>query len=138
MGAPWVRRPTFLMLALFFFTGCSTESTKPKSAGLTITDLKEGSGRQTKLGDMLSVHYTGSLSDGPVFDSSVPRGQPFEFRLGAGQVIRGWEEGLVGMKEGGKRKLIIPYQLAYGERGRPPKIPPKAELTFEVELLRIQ
>eukprot|EP01098_Paradermamoeba_levis_P007146 TRINITY_DN2965_c0_g1_i2.p1 TRINITY_DN2965_c0_g1~~TRINITY_DN2965_c0_g1_i2.p1 ORF type:complete len:133 (+),score=31.11 TRINITY_DN2965_c0_g1_i2:113-511(+) len=94
--------------------------------------------RKTKPGDSLSIHYTGTLTDGTQFDSSVPRNQPFTFTLGAGQVIKGWDQGLVGMCVGEKRKLTIPYELAYGESGRPPTIPPKATLIFETELIGIK
>jgi FKBP-type peptidyl-prolyl cis-trans isomerase len=107
------------------------------TSGLKYVDQKVGTGDTAKKGDRVEVHYTGWLKDGKKFDSSVDRKEPFQFPLGAGRVIKGWDEGVAGMKVGGKRKLIIPYKLAYGEEGRPPVIPPKAELTFEVELLRI-
>jgi FKBP-type peptidyl-prolyl cis-trans isomerase len=107
-------------------------------SGLKYEDLKAGDGAEAKKGDTVEVHYTGWLKDGKKFDSSVDRGKPFVFELGAGKVIKGWDEGVAGMKVGGKRKLIIPFELAYGEEGRPPVIPPKAELTFEVELLKIK
>lgn len=110
---------------------------KTKS-GLQYVELKEGDGKEAKSGDHVTVHYTGWLKDGTKFDSSVDRKKPFSFDLGAGNVIKGWDEGVAGMKVGGKRKLIIPYQLAYGEEGRPPKIPAKAELTFEVQLLEVK
>jgi FKBP-type peptidyl-prolyl cis-trans isomerase FkpA len=84
------------------------------------------------------VHYTGWLTDGKKFDSSVDRGHPFRFTLGVGQVIRGWDEGVAGMKVGGKRQLHIPPQLGYGERGFPPDIPPNAPLIFDVELLEVR
>ncbi|XP_075248665.1 FK506-binding protein 2-like [Convolutriloba macropyga] len=91
---------------------------------------------KTKGGDKLSMHYTGTLhSNGEKFDSSVDRGTPFEFTLGAGQVIKGWDRGLVGMCKGEKRRLVIPAELGYGDRGSPPKIPGGASLVFEVELL---
>jgi FKBP-type peptidyl-prolyl cis-trans isomerase len=107
-------------------------------SGLKSIDEKEGTGAEAKAGDTVEVHYTGTFKDGKKFDSSKDRGRPFSFRLGAGDVIKGWDEGVAGMKVGGKRKLVIPYQLAYGENGRPPVIPPKSELTFEVELLGIK
>uniref|UniRef100_UPI00358DED63 peptidyl-prolyl cis-trans isomerase FKBP2 n=1 Tax=Myxine glutinosa TaxID=7769 RepID=UPI00358DED63 len=89
-------------------------------------------------GDTLHMHYTGKLEDGTEFDSSVPRKQPFVFTLGTGQVIKGWDQGLLGMCEGEKRKLVIPSDLGYGDHGAPPKIPGGATLVFEVELLKIE
>lgn len=89
-------------------------------------------------GDVLSMHYTGKLEDGTEFDSSFPRDRPFTFTLGTGQVIKGWDQGLLGMCEGEKRKLVIPSELGYGDRGAPPKIPGGATLIFEVELLTIE
>lgn len=103
--------------------------------GLEIEVLSEGKGPVAAKGDTVSVHYTGWLTDGTKFDSSVDRGQPFGFALGQGQVIRGWDEGVAGMKVGGKVKLTIPPEMAYGDRGFPGAIPPNATLVFEVELL---
>lgn len=111
---------------------------KKTSSGLQYADLKVGDGETAKAGDQVSVHYTGTFSDGAKFDSSLDRDEPFSFTLGARQVIKGWDEGVAGMKVGGKRKLIIPYQLGYGEEGSPPGIPPKATLVFEVELLDVK
>src|SRR5947209_2125514 len=107
-------------------------------SGLKYEDLKEGTGDAAKSGETVQVHYTGWLKDGTKFDSSKDRGRPFSFELGAGKVIKGWDEGVAGMKVGGKRKLTIPAELGYGKRGYPPVIPANAELTFEVELLKIE
>lgn len=103
---------------------------------LTKEELKPGKGTAAKVGDTVRVHYTGTLLDGTEFDSSRGRA-PFEFELGAGMVIQGWDEGVVGMKAGGKRKLTIPADKAYGKQGRPPKIPPNSPLVFQVELVEI-
>jgi len=105
---------------------------------LKIEVLNEGEGVAAKNGDNVSVHYTGTLEDGTKFDSSLDRGVPFDFDLGASQVIKGWDLGVLGMKVGEKRKLIIPADLAYGDNGIPGAIPPKATLVFEVELLEIK
>jgi FKBP-type peptidyl-prolyl cis-trans isomerase len=101
-------------------------------------DLTIGSGDEAKTGKTVSVHYTGTLTDGSKFDSSLDRGRPFEFELGAGRVIKGWDQGVAGMKVGGKRKLTIPSELAYGARGFPPVIPPDSTLVFEIELLGVR
>ena len=105
---------------------------------LKIEILKEGTGLGAKNGDTVVVHYTGTLIDGKKFDSSLDRGEPYSFPLGAGEVIAGWDQGLLGMKVGEKRKLFIPSDLAYGERGAGGIIPPNAPLIFEVELLEIK
>jgi FKBP-type peptidyl-prolyl cis-trans isomerase len=104
--------------------------------GLEMTDTVQGTGAEAKAGDKVSVHYTGTLADGTVFDSSKSRGTPFEFTLGAGAVIKGWDAGVAGMKVGGTRKLVIPPELAYGSRAVGP-IPPNSTLTFVVELLEV-
>ena len=105
------------------------------ASGLKYVDLAEGSGTAAKAGDQVVVHYTGWLTDGTKFDSSLDRDEPFVFPLGNGQVIPGWDEGVAGMKPGGKRQLQIPSDLAYGARGAGGVIPPNATLVFEVELL---
>ncbi len=107
-------------------------------SGLGIIDIDVGMGETPVSGQTLVVDYTGWLSDGTKFDSSVDGGTPFEFALGQGQVIAGWDEGLATMQVGGKRRLIIPAGLAYGEQGSPPAIPPNAELTFDIALLEIK
>ncbi len=110
-----------------------------KTAVLKYQDLKEGTGEEARKGDTVEVHYTGWLTDGKKFDSSRDRGEPFVFKLGAGRVIKGWDAGVAGMKVGGKRKLTIPPELGYGDRGAGGGlIPPGATLVFEVELLRVR
>jgi FKBP-type peptidyl-prolyl cis-trans isomerase len=107
-------------------------------SGLQYQDVTVGSGPEARQGQVAVVHYTGWLTDGTKFDSSRDRGEPFSFPLGAGQVIRGWDEGVAGMKVGGRRKLVIPASLGYGDGGAPPVIPPGATLVFDVELLELK
>jgi FKBP-type peptidyl-prolyl cis-trans isomerase len=130
-------------VALVYFTtppcegqGQSENINYTTASGLKIGEMKVGDGQEAKTGDTVAVHYTGTLKNGTKFDSSLDRGEPFPFKLGAHKVIAGWDEGVVGMKVGGKRKLIIPPDLAYGSQGQG-KIPPNSELTFEIELLSI-
>lgn len=113
------------------------EKMKTQAEQLKIEDLSPGTGTAASKGKTVSVHYTGWLTDGKKFDSSVDRGQPFQFALGAGSVIKGWDQGIDGMKVGGKRKLTIPPELGYGARGAGNVIPPNATLVFEVELLNV-
>jgi FKBP-type peptidyl-prolyl cis-trans isomerase len=121
---------------------CADDKEKDKNevkteSGLKYTDLKEGEGVAAKKGNTVEVHYTGWLTDGKKFDSSVGK-QPFSFKIGDGDVIKGWDEGVAGMKVGGKRKLTVPPELGYGKKGFPGAIPPDATLIFEVELLKIK
>lgn len=106
-------------------------------AGLKIEILSEGKGEGAKVGQRVAVHYTGKLSTGSTFDSSVGRGQPFEFKIGEGAVIKGWDAGLQGMKVGEKRRLTIPPEYGYGKRGSGGKIPPDSTLVFDLELIKI-
>ncbi len=105
---------------------------------LKIEDLQAGTGDEATTGRTVDVHYTGWLTDGTKFDSSLDRGRPFSFPLGAGRVIKGWDQGVVGMRVGGKRRLTVPAELGYGARGFPGAIPPNATLVFEVELLAVK
>lgn len=118
-------------------TNTNMQSKQLDPGKLVIEDTKVGGGEGVKNGDKVQVHYVGTLLDGTKFDSSYDRGQSFSFTVGAGQVIAGWEQGLIGMKAGGKRKLIIPPLLGYGAQGVPGAIPSNAFLMFEIELLKI-
>jgi len=151
-------KKSVLMLPLFLLAGCGAAQTEEQSkpvtqegnvtmtrqktdSGLAYEVIKEGSGASPKQGQQVTVHYTGWLEEngqpGTKFDSSVDRGQPFSFVIGVGQVIKGWDEGVMGMKEGEKRRLIIPADLGYGPYGAGSVIPPNATLIFDVELLKV-
>jgi len=108
------------------------------AAGLGVEDVKVGDGAEAVAGKTVTVHYVGTLTNGSKFDSSRDRGKGFSFKLGAGQVIKGWDQGVAGMRIGGVRKLTIPPDMGYGDRGFPPVIPPGSTLLFEVELLSVQ
>lgn len=123
--------------AVIWFLAGKQENAIKMENGMQMQDLVVGTGTEAKRGDQVSVHYVGTFTDGTKFDSSVDRGEPFQFTPGSSAVIEGWHIGIPGMKVGGKRKLTIPYQLAYGENGYGP-IPPKATLVFEVELLEVK
>jgi FKBP-type peptidyl-prolyl cis-trans isomerase len=138
-----------LLLAGFFFVfgGRGNSASAPAPApgtevatpsGLKYVDEVVGTGQSPRPGQNVTVHYTGTLENGTKFDSSVDQGQPFTFPIGKGRVIKGWDEGVMTMKVGGKRRLIIPSSLGYGPAGNQPKIPPNATLIFEVELLGVQ
>ena len=138
----WRKRP----LTNPFKWSAPTPTLLPKSpgdgikteSGLQYWEIKEGLGPPAKAGDHVKVHYTGWLTTGKKFDSSVGTNQPYDFTLGQGEVIKGWDEGIVGMKVGGKRQLRIPPELAYGEAGHPPQIPQNATLIFDVQLVAIK
>lgn len=148
--------PVPLLLFLFLLTACGSGGDRSSAGGfsadlgidtaamtttptgLKIQDVKVGEGAEATSGSTAVVHYTGWLTDGKKFDSSRDRGRPFDFQIGAGQVIPGWDQGVAGMKVGGQRKLVIPADLGYGEMGAPPVIPPGATLVFDVELLEVR
>lgn len=149
---PMARAIAFVIIALvalgalvfIIFRGGGTSTSAPAitgavttPSGLQYVDEIEGTGTSPKQGQNVTVHYTGTLENGTKFDSSVDRGQPYTFKIGTGSVIQGWDEGVLTMKVGGKRRLIIPGNLAYGAAGNPP-IPPNATLIFEIELLGVQ
>jgi FKBP-type peptidyl-prolyl cis-trans isomerase FkpA len=147
--------PTVLMMPLVLLSACGSGAADKASgfaaslgvdtttmtkagAGFWYSDVSVGQGDEAAPGRTVSVHYTGWLPDGTKFDSSRDRGEPFAFTLGSGQVIAGWDEGVKGMKVGGRRKLVLPPQLAYGDGGAPPTIPPGATLVFDVEVLKVE
>ena len=145
MQRAWIP-PWYLFAAVCLLNfGCATSGDDNKEARpaadpdvkVKIEDLKVGTGPEAKLGDHIEVHYTGWLLDGKQFDSSYDRGEPYPIQLGKSQVIKGWHDGIAGMKAGGKRKLTIPPELAYGKSGRG-IIPPNATLVFEIDLVRIK
>lgn len=113
-------------------------NTQNSQKGLVVENVLIGKGKEAVKGSKITVNYTGTLENGTKFDSSYDRKEPFQFVLGGGEVIEGWDTGILGMKEGGKRKLTIPANLGYGENGAPPAIPPNATLIFEVELLKVE
>jgi peptidylprolyl isomerase len=128
----------FLVYRSVIQPGQNNKPASQSETGLQMEEIKTGDGPAAKAGDIVVVHYVGRLTDGTKFDSSYDRNQPFTFTLGANQVIKGWDEGIVGMKVGGKRKLIIPPALAYGSQGAGSAIPPDSTLVFEVELQEIK
>jgi len=126
-----------LITGAYFFMPTHLDHTQSQS-GLQFKDTKVGDGVSPKKGQTVIVHYTGRLTDGQVFDSSHKRNDPFKFQIGVGQVIKGWDEGVITMKVGGTRTLIIPPELGYGARGAGSSIPPHATLEFDVELLGVE
>ena len=127
-----------LLIAILLVIGCNSEEEGKMVNGMKIVDNVVGEGLEAAKFDILTVHYTGKLEDGTVFDSSKnPGREPFRFTVGLGQVIQGWEEGFIGMKEGGSRTLTIPPEMGYGARGAGGVIPPNATLIFDVELLEV-
>ena len=128
----------FCSLSPTLSRGATMSDTTNTPSGLKYEDIKKGVGDEATTGKTVSVHYTGWLTNGTKFDSSKDRGKPFDFPLGGGRVIKGWDEGVQGMKVGGVRKLTIPPSLGYGSRGAGGVIPPDATLVFEVELLKVK
>ncbi|XP_071161512.1 peptidyl-prolyl cis-trans isomerase FKBP2-like [Mytilus edulis] len=127
-----------LLVLLMVVQAWAGEEEKKKKLQIGVKKRVDNCTVKSRKGDTLHMHYTGKLEDGTEFDSSIPRKEPFVFTLGAGQVIKGWDQGLLGMCVGEKRKLVIPSDMGYGDRGAPPKIPGGATLIFEVELLDIK
>ena len=140
--SPSLKSFALLVLIVIFLLPCTGQAAEEvmvkTSSGLQYADLVVGSGREAHAGETATVHYTGTLVDGTKLDSSKDRNKPFSFRLGAGHVIKGWDEGVEGMKIGGTRKLVIPPELGYGARGAGSTIPSNATLIFQVELLELR
>ncbi|KAL4717191.1 hypothetical protein ACJJTC_017078 [Scirpophaga incertulas] len=128
----------FVLIFMSVISHVVLGNTAPKKLQIGVKKRPDDCPIKSKKGDLLHMHYTGTLDDGTEFDSSIPRGIPLTFTLGSGQVIKGWDQGLIGMCEGEQRKLVIPPELAYGEAGAPPKIPKSATLTFNVDLVKIE
>lgn len=126
-----------VLFVIFRGGGSSTRGEVTTASGLKYIDEVVGTGDSPKPGQNVTVHYTGTLENGTKFDSSFDRGKPYQFRIGTGAVIKAWDEGVMTMKAGGKRRLIVPAKLGYGAAGFPPNIPPNATLLFEVELLSV-
>ena len=131
-----LQRTLLALLVIVGAAGCG-DTTTSASGDLVSQDISVGTGATVAAGDFATVHYIGRLQNGTTFDSSRARNQPFTFRVGAGQVIRGWDQGIPGMRVGGTRRLTIPPSLAYGSAGSPPTIPPNSTLIFEIELLGV-
>lgn len=127
-----------LIVTVLSLCAVTVKGAEKKKLQIGIKKRVDNCTTKSRKGDVLNMHYTGKLEDGTEFDSSISRDKPFTFTLGKGQVIKGWDQGLLGMCEGEKRKLVIPADLGYGDRGAPPKIPGGATLIFEVELLSIE
>lgn len=143
----WLSAAVLVLGLAVFVSGCGKREELPAGPGMKMdvavdefvsTDIKVGDGAEAKDGSVVRVHYTGTLKSGKKFDSSRDRDEPFEFTIGSGQVIKGWDKGVVGMKVGGQRKLTIPFDLAYGKEGKPPDIPPRATLIFDIELIEVK
>ncbi|XP_061729216.1 peptidyl-prolyl cis-trans isomerase FKBP2 [Cydia pomonella] len=128
----------FVLVLMSIISHVVIASTAPTKLQIGVKKRPSECPIKSRKGDLLHMHYTGTLDDGTEFDSSIPRGNPLTFTLGSGQVIKGWDQGLMGMCEGEQRKLVIPPELAYGEAGAPPKIPKSATLTFHVDLVKIE
>jgi len=138
MNRPLILAAAAALAAIALLYSTLLRSTAPPPP-LKVEDLAPGSGRPAEKGDTVSVHYVGRLQDGKEFDNSRKKGKPLVFILGVGSVIKGWDQGMVGMKPGGRRRLVIPPHLAYGEQGTPGgPIPPNATLIFEVEMLKVE